>query len=650
MVLPRGSESWRRLSRFRRQTQVKPMAAEVLEPRCMMTEGLGVGLPTPPLTDAAPLTGDVVIAPDQWDDIGLTLQQVGDLLHVFHTDTQTDAITPLLPSQITSLSVIGRDNAADVLTIDFSFGWSLPTSILHFDGGTGPVKDQLQLVNAANQTEWIWNEMMYRPTMRSSGEIGGGFEFLRTPTQHARCWVAFDYREVELVQDSLISVRANSMIGGMRNLQFGSESNEITVDWPYEIGVRQISDSVTGTTIQFAKRCLFDFLSLDVGDGNDRILVRDTSESTPGQDISVEPFGWELWVLGSSGDDFVTISSMRGAHVFGDAGNDSLIGGPGDDDIQAGDGNDVVHGQSGSDFVGGGEGNDFLEGGDGDDVLAPGLGRDSVDGGFGKDCVRGSGVKLTLSKDRITDSGIDASLANIETAILNASENYGQGHIGSRLDASGFDGPVTLRGESWNDTLIGGRFDDLLTDYDGGDDLLQGGGGNDTLDGGGGANTLWAGNGADKLVKRSRRDVLHWSNPSAAEASSSETMTIVVSLTSNNFSNVSNDTSDVLDDQSVVSIDDGDSWLSAPPGDVLLIGQGIVTVEIEDREWAEFDTFSSDSAFGELIDYESESGGDLAASGDINSADMGEGLELDSAMRDELVVSVAEPLLSDEQF
>ena len=41
MVLPRGSESWRRMSRFRRQSLVKPLAAEVLEPRCLMTEVTG---------------------------------------------------------------------------------------------------------------------------------------------------------------------------------------------------------------------------------------------------------------------------------------------------------------------------------------------------------------------------------------------------------------------------------------------------------------------------------------------------------------------------------------------------------------------------------------------------------------------------------
>ena len=124
MSFNRGTESWRRLSRFRRKSWVTPIEAEVLEPRCLMTDATG----TLVAEAAEPLTGAVVVDASRWDDAGLTLQQVGDLLHVFRTDTQTDVITPMLASQITRLNIIGRDNAADVLTIDLSFGWSLPNS------------------------------------------------------------------------------------------------------------------------------------------------------------------------------------------------------------------------------------------------------------------------------------------------------------------------------------------------------------------------------------------------------------------------------------------------------------------------------------------------------------------------------------------
>lgn len=77
----------------------------------------------------------------------------------------------------------------------------------------------------------------------------------------------------------------------------------------------------------------------------------------------------------------------------------------------------------------------------------------------------------------------------------------------------------------------------------------------------------------------------------------------------------------------------------------LLIGQGIATVGIEDRELVELDTASSDSAFGELTDSEPEDGeepetladgGDLAGNGDTNSADVGDELKLDAALTDVL--------------
>ena len=62
---------------------------------------------------------------------------------------------------------------------------------------------------------------------------------------------------------------------------------------------------------------------------------------------------------------------------------------------------------------------------------------------------------------------------------------------------------------------------------------------------------------------------------------------------------------------------------------------------------AEFDTASSDSAFGELADSEPEDGegptpntladgGDLAANGDTNSADVRDELKLDAALSDAL--------------
>ena len=66
---------------------------------------------------------------------------------------------------------------------------------------------------------------------------------------------------------------------------------------------------------------------------------------------------------------------------------------------------------------------------------------------------------------------------------------------------------------------------------------------------------------------------------------------------------------------------------------------------------AEFDTASSDSAFGELADSEPEDGegpetladdGDLAANDDFNFTDVGEGLELDAALSDDFLKALGE--------
>ena len=213
---------------------------------------------------------------------------------------------------------------------------------------------------------------------------------------------------------------------------------------------------------------------------------------------------------------------------------------------------------------------------------------------------------------------------------------------------SGMDVMRGIYGGAGDDTLIGGDGGDLLLG-EAGNDVIEGRGGDDCLDGGDGANTLWAGDGNDTLLKNSRSDVLHWADPPVAKPTSTAP---VDSPTSDNVDNsvTTHDGGDVSDDTSVIPNDGGDFFDSPSFGDVLLIGQGIATVGIEDRELAEFDTASSDSAFGELADSEPEDGDALAANGDTNSADMGEGLELDAALNDELLASLAETLPPNASF
>ena len=182
----------------------------------------------------------------------------------------------------------------------------------------------------------------------------------------------------------------------------------------------------------------------------------------------------------------------------------------------------------------------------------------------------------------------------------------------------------------------------------GGDDWLQGGAGNDSLDGEAGANTLWAGDGNDTLVKNSRRDVLHWGDPPIPHSSPSAT-TDHSTVTNSLPSATTNDVDNVSDDHSVIPNDGGDLSDSPAPGDVLLIGQGIATVGIEDRELADLDTAGSEAASSELDDTTREhgegpetpaDGGELATNSDTSSANLGAGLELDNALSNAFLASL----------
>lgn len=536
-----------------------------------MTEATG----TLAAADAAPLTGAVVVDASLWDDAGLTLQQIGDLLHVFRTDTQTDVITPVLANEITSLNIIGRDNAADVLTIDLSFGWSLAAVELNFDAGVGPDVDRLALINAANQENWTRDSVHYEPLFNGSGRIVGyGHIWPMSLAEETGIGFRLAYQHVELVKDAVVSTPRREYYGYVFNkrfIDFDGGDNLLTVDSWSADGVTEVSESRTGAIIQFALRpyrynrqTSGDGLSLRTGPGNDHVVIVRTTETVSGGAASMSSLSNSyLSIASGDGDDLIRNLSAVKMFAFGEDGNDTLVGGSGNDTLNGWVGDDSLQGGENSDALRGNQGNDTLEGQAGDDHLMPGLGHDILDGGPGLDKLyydengdRGydglvRAAELILTSERLVDSGVDAALASIEVAVLP--------YLGYSV---------------WFDS-----------DY-------------------------WSESDYEEEAPPTANDDLPM---------------------------------------------DGDQiWLSPSHHDVLLIGQGIATVGIEDRELAEFDTASSDSAFGELADSESEDGegpteetledgGDLAANGDTNSADVGAELELDAALSDELLASLAEP-------
>ena len=123
--------------------------------------------------------------------------------------------------------------------------------------------------------------------------------------------------------------------------------------------------------------------------------------------------------IGTDGNDFLSAPGITDDSLFGQAGNDTLLGfggvdqlsgGAGNDYLDGGDLADVLQGDAGDDTLLGGDGLDFLfadsptdttgdnaasrnllRGEAGDDVLLGAIGRDTLDGGDGQDVLSGGG-------------------------------------------------------------------------------------------------------------------------------------------------------------------------------------------------------------------------------------------------------------------
>lgn len=168
------------------------------------------------------------------------------------------------------------------------------------------------------------------------------------------------------------------------------------------------------------------------------------------------------FIVGSdvSADTLNGTGSGDNNRIFGNGGNDSIIGGNLGDQIFGGEGNDTVQGGNLSDAIGGDNGNDSLMGGSGADQIYGGEGQDTILGNAGDDFITG-------------DNGNDSVDAG-------AGEDVVYGGIG-------------------NDSLLGGDDADLLSGAEG-DDSLLGGAGNDVLYGIHDNNTLDGGAGQDRFV------------------------------------------------------------------------------------------------------------------------------------------------------
>lgn len=430
------------------------LAAEVLEPRCLLTDATGL---------AADGGGDILVDASQWDDAGLTLLRDGNLVHPVRTSTAQDVITPFAADTLGQLIIQGRDDASDVLTIDVSgmrhydkkgIYVSQPEAIINnllFDGGSGDGFDEVRIVG---RTSWY-------AAIEYQLAVVKDFSSVRTSYQTGGGPFGLIYRQVELTTDSIQPER-----GLKRAVEFGDEDNAITVDYgvfrygPYGHGPNRDYVTITDTFLDAALRL---------------------------------PTTWhsETTIDARGGNDRITVISGLGYGGYA---------------ISGGDGNDVLVGGDRTDESDGGRGDDSLFGGDGDDCLKGSLGDDEIDGGTGSDelIVWDSEIKtydIRLGVDSMKGIGVDR-FKNIEGA------NISVGH-GSRIDASSFRGTVSLWAYDGDSTLIGGKGDDWL-EVGGRNNLVIGGGGNDTLVGiDPGPGKLDGGSGDDTILGTPGRDIIN---------------------------------------------------------------------------------------------------------------------------------------------
>jgi Ca2+-binding RTX toxin-like protein len=439
--------------------------------------------------------------------------------------------------------IINGSAADDTLIVDYSGGNPIVFGGVEFVAGSNSGGgDSLQLTGSTLLS------VGHTFFDSSSGEI-------LSDNRHLK------YSGVETITDAL-----NAHVRAFSFLVATGDSVAISDGATTGDGITRIASAATGRSLDFANAT--GHLQILSGAGNDTITFASvdslfaaaiSANALDGSDvIDASSFDRSVALAGGSGNDSVT----------GGTGSDSLFGGAGDDLLNGRAGNDLLLGEEGNDSILGGAGQDQLNGGSGNDTLNGQGSNDTLTGGTGNDVLKGgvgidgiveiAGNSLTLSNTQIQigTSQVD-SLAEIEWAHLTG----GTGN--NRLDASAFSGPVTLRGEGGNDTLIGGSAADVLEGGIGNDSLvggnsgdrLDGGAGNDTLDGEAGDDSLFGGDGHDSVRGGDGRDFL------AGEAGND-------SLNGG----AGNDTLDGGDGHDGLSGMDGDDHLNGKAGNDTLVG------------------------------------------------------------------------------
>ncbi len=237
--------------------------------------------------------------------------------------------------------------------------------------------------------------------------------------------------------------------------------------------------------------------------------------------VSLEGDGIFLRAKGGPGNDRMrTVMSNWGHFLYGELGNDVLVGGNGDDRLEGGDGANWLNGRDGDDVLIGGKNYDAMYGGQGQDELYGGEGNDDLHSGpYQYDGATVTGTVQFGGGNPLYKYPVDKLCGDDGDDKLSADEGHGHAlMLGGKGDdklMTYFFSSVEMRGEEGDDELYGGVLDDRLDGGPGndilcgkhGEDVLYGRDGDDFLSGGpghfnalGGKDRLYGGAGEDLLV------------------------------------------------------------------------------------------------------------------------------------------------------
>jgi uncharacterized protein YkwD len=179
---------------------------------------------------------------------------------------------------------------------------------------------------------------------------------------------------------------------------------------------------------------------------------------------------------GKSGNDYISAASVyKIAYLYGNYGNDTLLGSAYGDLIYGGGGDDKLYGLNGNDWLEGGAGKDYLNGGLGTNTLIKGTGADTVLNGVVKYNARVE-TATALEAEIIRLTNVERAKYGLAALTTNTRLNYAaQWHANqmvayrvpmgqnvsheffgpitptttSRLDRAGYEWTSTAENNSW---------------------------------------------------------------------------------------------------------------------------------------------------------------------------------------------------------